>query len=71
MYFFIREGYAKHSTEFNRHKEGFCRHLEFQSELIEGNVYIDGYYRREIGLGDVFVVDTKPDYKLKCIRFLL
>lgn len=72
MYYFVREGYAKDTTNgYNRHKEGFCKHIEFQSELVEGTVYIDGYYRRDIGLGDVFVVDTKPEYRLKCIKFLL
>ena len=72
MYFFVREGYAKDPTNgYNKHKEGFCRQLEFQSELVEGTVYIDGHYRRDIGLGDIFYVDSKPEYRLKCIKFLL
>ena len=45
--------------------------MQYISELIEGRVYIDGYYRRDIGLGDTFIVDSKPEYRLKCIKFLL
>jgi hypothetical protein len=71
MYYFIREGYMKDKSCYNRHKEGFAHHIEFLSELVEGKVYIDGYYKRDIGLGDMFTVDTKPEYRLKCIRFLI
>jgi hypothetical protein len=45
--------------------------MQYLSELIEGRVYIDGYYRRDIGLGDTFIVDSKPEYRLKCIKFLI
>ena len=71
MYYFVREGYLKERTGFNRHSEGYARSIIYISELVEGRVYIDGYYTRDIGLGDVFTVDTHPDYRLKCIRFLL
>ena len=60
MYYFIREGYAKDLAGFDQHKEGFARELEYFSELIEGRVYIDGHFKRDIGLGEVFTVDTKP-----------
>ncbi len=71
MYFFVREGYLKDATNFNKHREGYARHIKYLSELIEGRVYIDGHYTKDIGLGDIFEVDTKPEYRLKCIRFLL
>lgn len=72
MYYFVREGYQKDpKSNFNRHSEGFARHIKYLSELIEGRVYIDGNYTKDIGLGDVFTVDTNPNYRLKCIRFLL
>ena len=72
MYYFVREGYLKDpKTNFNRHSEGFARHIRYLSELVEGRVYVDGYYTKDIGLGDVFEVDSHPDYRLKCIRFLL
>ena len=45
--------------------------MEVWSEMIEGRVFIDGYYSRDLGLGDRFKVDTKPEYRLKCIRFIV
>ncbi len=71
IYYFVREGYAKDVTGYNKHKEGFARHIKYLSQLVEGRVYIDGYFRKDIGLGDSFEVDTKPEYRLKCIKFLL
>lgn len=71
MYYFIREGYLKEINGFNRHSEGYARNIKYYSELIDGRVYIDGYYTKDIGLGDVFTVDTHPSYRLKCIRFLM
>ena len=54
-----------------RHAEGYARFIKFYSELIEGRIYIDGYYTQDMGIGDEFTIDTKPEYKLKCIRFLV
>jgi hypothetical protein len=55
MYYFVREGYLKDpKTNYNRHSEGYAKHIKYLSELIEGRVYIDGYYTKDIGLGDVF-----------------
>ena len=71
MYFFVREGYIKDAYQFSRQREGYATSLKYISELIEGRVYIDGYYTKDIGLGDIFEVDSKPEYRLKCIRFLL
>ena len=73
LYYFVREGYMKDSREigYHRHKEGFAKNMQFLSELIEGRVYIDGHYKRDIGLGDTFTVDSKPSYRLKCIKFLI
>ena len=67
----MREGYSKDPTYYSRHTEGFAKELEFYSELVEGKVYIDGYYTKNLYMGDKFVVDTRPEYRLKCIRFLL
>lgn len=38
--------------------------------MIDGSVQIDGYYKHEIGIGDVFFVRAKPELSLKCIRFV-
>jgi len=67
----VREGYSKDPTYYSRFTEGFGRFLEYYSELVEGKVYIDGYITMRISMGDSFTVDIKPEYRLKCIRFLL
>jgi hypothetical protein len=54
MYFFVREGYSKDPQYYSRHSEGFCKKLEYSSELIEGRVFIDGYYTKDIGVGEHF-----------------
>jgi hypothetical protein len=71
MYYYIREVYAKDPKKVAHHSEGYCKHLKFQSELIDGIVHIDGCYTYDIGVGDEFIVDSKPEYRLKCIRFLI
>lgn len=71
MYYYVREGYLKEPSGYNRSSEGYASKLKYRSELIEGRVYIDGYYTKDIGLGDEFTVDSNPSYRLKCIRFLL
>lgn len=53
------------------HSEGFCKDMVLESEFLDGRVYIDGYFTHDIGVGDAFHVDSKPEYRLKCIRFLL
>ena len=71
MYYFVREGYSKDPSHYSRHSEGYARNITFYSELIDGKVFIDGHYGKDIQIGDTFDIDTKPEYRLKCIRFLL
>lgn len=71
MYYFVREVQSKDYLYYSMHSEGFCKDLELQSEFLDGRVYIDGYFTHDIGVGDVFHVDSKPEYRLKCIKFLL
>jgi len=69
MYYFVREGYSKDPYHYSRHSEGFCKELTFISELLDGKVFIDGYWTHDLGLGEQFKVDIRPEHKLKCIRF--
>ena len=71
FFYFVREGYQKDVTSYSRFTEGFGRELEYKSELIDGRVFIDGHFTKDLGMGDSFYVDTKPEYCLKCVRFLL
>lgn len=43
--------------------------MHFTSELLDGQAYIDGNWVYDIGIGDVFTIETRPEYQLKCIRF--
>lgn len=71
MFYFVREGYLKDPQIYCRHSEGYSKKIKFYSELIDGRAYIDGYYTQDLGIGDVFTIDSKPEYRLKCIRFLV
>lgn len=53
------------------HSEGFAESLVFHSELLEGKVNIDGHFTKDIGMGDSFKIDTKLEYRLKCVHFLI
>ena len=69
MFFFVREGFSKDPYHHSRHSEGFCKELDFVSEMPEGRVYIDGNFTDDFGIGDEFRVDMRPEYDLTCIRF--
>jgi len=71
MYYFVREVYSKDTLSTIEHAEGFCKKLKFTSELLEGRVNIDGYFVHDLNVGDEFVVESKPEYRLKCVRFLV
>ena len=66
MYYYIREAFARDPQRSNDDLldlgEGFCNHLEFKSELLHGKVYLDGYETFDLGVGDIFTLDTKPEY---------
>lgn len=71
FYYFIREGYSKDPQVFSRHAEGYGKFMKFYSELIDGRAFVDGYFGQDLTIGDVFTIDSKPEYRLKCIRFLV
>ena len=71
FYFYVREPCGHGSGEFQAHAQGFAKRLEFLSELIEGRISIDGLHSFDIGLGDSFIVDARPEYKLKGVRFIV
>lgn len=55
---------------FGWRAEGHCGVIKVVSEMIDGSVQIDGYFKMDIGIGDVFFVRVKPELSLKCIRFI-
>lgn len=45
--------------------------MEFQSELLDGFVKIDGMKGIDISLGDVFKVTIDPKFALRGIKFIV
>jgi len=70
MFYYVREScyhVGEDSGQFTTHAEGEAKEIEFVSELLDGRVSIDGLHSHDIGLGDSFLVETKPEHVLKCI----
>ena len=59
MYFYVREGFA-----LSQVSEGFCTNLQVTSEMLNGEVIVDGYWRRDMGIGDSFELTTGPQFDL-------
>ena len=70
MYYYVREG-CRSKGDFVDHAQGYCKHLEFTSELISGRISIDGLKLHEISLGDSFRVTSAPEHILKGLRFIV
>jgi hypothetical protein len=70
LYYFVREAYICDSKQFSWRAEGHCKKVRVISEMINGSLQIDGYYKREIGIGDTFTVSSNPKNALKCIKFI-
>ena len=59
MYYYIRENFARDKYHHDHQQdEGFCSKLTFKSELLDGQVYLDGYDTYKLTAGDRFSVDT-------------
>jgi len=66
MYYYVRE--PKIESQFN---EGFAERLHLDSELIDGQLCVDGHLKYDVGYGDKVVIDMKPEYRLKCMKFIM
>ena len=66
IYFYVREP-QKYSTN----SQGFADKLEVTSELLNGEITIDGQIKCELNYGDKCTIDLKPEYSLKCIKFIV
>ena len=66
MYYYVRESFSGQNNS-----EGFAKSVKMVSELEEGQICIDGQSKYDIGYGDHVSMDVKPEYRLKCIKFIL
>ena len=58
LYYFVREGYVCDAKLYTWRAEGFCKKVRVISEIIDGRLQIDGYFKLDIGIGDTFNVTT-------------
>lgn len=61
LYYFVREGYVSDPASYAWRAEGYCKTIKVISEIIDGSVQIDGYFKYDIGIGDVFTVTSGND----------
>ena len=66
MYYFVRE--AAKETQQN---EGFASTVKLGSEMSDGQLCIDGQVKFDLAYGDIVQIDNKPEYNLKCIKFIV
>lgn len=56
MYFFVREGFS-----LTQHTEGFCDQLNVTSEMINGQIVVDGYESYDFNMGEVIRLILAPE----------
>lgn len=68
MFYFVREGYVQDAKFYTWRAEGFCKHVRVISEMIDGSLQIDGYFKHDISIGDTFNLSSLPAHALKCVQ---
>jgi hypothetical protein len=51
MFFFVREGFS-----LTQMTEGFCKELTVTSEMLNGEIILDGWSAHDLSLGDKFTL---------------
>lgn len=65
LYYLVREPAHQQMSD-----EGFCDNIKLTSELCDGQLCIDGSIKYDIQYGDTVELDLRPEYRLKCIKFV-
>lgn len=68
MYYYVRE---PNKSATGNPTEGFATRMELESELIDGQLCIDGNTVINVQYGDHITIESRPEYRLKCIKFIL
>lgn len=63
LYFFVREGFSN-----TRLSEGFCEKLKITSEMLNGEVIIDGWMKFDLSIGESFEMETGDEFGLTGIK---
>ena len=45
--------------------------MKLVSEMSDGQLCIDGQVKFDLAYGDIVQIDNKPEYNLKCIKFIV
>lgn len=69
MYYYVREPIQ--AKGFIQEGSGFCAQMNFESELIDGRVNIDGMKGFDIHLGDTFTATIDPKFALRGVKFIV
>ena len=63
LYFFVREGFSKTTLS-----EGFVERCTITSEMLNGEVIVDGWLRFDLSIGDQFDLQVGEEYALTGIK---
>ena len=66
MYFYVREGFSNSKVS-----EGFCRDIKVTSEMLDGEAIVDGWFRINLSIGDVFSIQSDTRYNLNVMKLEL
>mmetsp|Transcript_13086 Transcript_13086/g.22085 ORF Transcript_13086/g.22085 Transcript_13086/m.22085 type:complete len:80 (-) Transcript_13086:338-577(-) len=66
LYYYVRE-----PQHLSGNSEGFVDKIDVISELVDGEITIDGQIKCELNYGDKCSIDLRPEYSLKCIKFIV
>lgn len=59
----MREGFSN-----TRNSEGFTKKVKVTSEMLNGEVIIDGFLKFDLCIGDSFEVECRDEYALTGIK---
>ena len=63
LYFFVREGFSN-----TRLSEGFVKKVKVTSEMLNGEVIVDGWLKFDLSIGDSFQVEILDEFALTGIK---
>jgi hypothetical protein len=63
LYFFVREGFSN-----TRLSEGFVKKVKVTSEMLNGEVIVDGWLKFDLSIGDSFEIKAEDEYALTGLK---
>lgn len=63
LYFFVREGFSN-----TRLSEGFVQNVKVTSEMLNGEMIVDGWLKFDLSIGDSIMCEAHDDFALTGIK---